>query len=121
MDEETTGAVHRLIAVYGSHAEAEAVRRTLIAAGVDPAAVEVANAAPAEGAGFTDDFASKGFWSKIKDLASIPPHERHAYEDAVSSGHAIVMLSPPTASLAHMVALLKSTNPIEFNARPPNF
>jgi hypothetical protein len=112
MDEE------RLIAVYESHAAAEAVRKKLIVAGVSPAAVEVANAAPADAGSAADgSFASKGFWAKLRDLASIPAHQGHAYEDAVSHGHAIVMLSPPAASRAHMIALLESTNPLAFNVR----
>jgi hypothetical protein len=118
MNDETSGAVHRLIAVYGSRAEAEAVRTMLTVAGVDPAAVEVARAAPAGTDGFTDDFATKSFWGRIKDLASIPRHTGHAYEDAIDSGHAIVMLSPPESSLHRIVALLESTNPIEFDGRP---
>jgi hypothetical protein len=112
MDEE------RLIAVYESHAVAEAVRRKLIVSGVDPSAVEVANAAPADAGSAADgSFASKGFWAKLKDLASIPGRQGHAYENAVTHAPAIVMLSPPAASRAHMIALLESTDPLAFNAR----
>jgi len=108
----------RLIAVYASHAEAEAVRKKLIVAGVSPAAVEVANAAPAEATNAGgESFAAKGFWAKLRDLASIPPHQRHAYEEAVTHAPAIVMLSPPASSRAYMIALLEGTNPLAFNAR----
>ncbi len=118
MNDETTTAVHRLMAVYGSRAAAEAVRKTLIAAGVDPAAVEVARAAPAGTEGFTDDFATKSFWGRIKDLASIPRHTGHAYEDSIDHGHAIVMVSPPQSSLHRIVTLLEDTQPLEFSGRP---
>jgi hypothetical protein len=109
----------RLIAVYESHALAEAVRHKLIVSGVSPSAVEVANAAPADAGSAADgSFASKGFWAKLKDLASIPTHKGHAYEDAITHAPAIVMLSPPPSARAHMIALIESTNPIAFNARP---
>jgi hypothetical protein len=103
----------RLIAVYESHAVAEAVRSKLIVSGVDPAAVEVANAAPADAGSAADgSFAAKGFWARLRDLAAIPMHTGHPYEDAVTHAPAIVMLSPPASSRAHMIELLESTNPL---------
>jgi len=102
MKDEKTG-LHRLAAVYGSLAEAEAVRTSLIVAGVDPTAVEVARAAPAGTIRFTDDFATKSFWGKLMDLASIPRHTGRPYEDAIDNGHAIVMVSPPDSALRRIV------------------
>jgi hypothetical protein len=111
---------HRLVAVYDTHAEAEAVKHSLIVAGVDPSAITVANEAPGGDIGVspTDSFASKSFWGKIRDLLAIAPaHERHAYEEAVTRGHGIVILSPPAASLERIAALLEAAGPIDFNAR----
>ncbi len=111
---------HRLVAVYETRVEAEAVRHRLIVAGVDPSAIIVANEAPDGDIGVnpTDSFAGKSFWGKLRDLLAIAPaHERHAYEEAVTRGHGIVILSPPAPSLDRMVALLEATNPIDFNAR----
>jgi hypothetical protein len=114
----------RLVAVYETHAGAEAVKHRLIVAGVDPSAITVANEAPGGdiGVSATDSFASKSFWGKMRDLLAIAPaHERHAYEEAVTRGHGVVILSPPASSLDRIVAILEAASPIDFNARQQNW
>jgi hypothetical protein len=113
-------AAHQLVAVYDSEAEAEAAKRALIAAGVNPSAIEVFRAAPADEAArdVVDPIVNKSFWGRLRELLVIaPPHEIHALEEGLTRGHAILTLSPPPIDRGRMITLLEGTGPLDFNAR----
>jgi hypothetical protein len=115
-----TDAAHQLVAVYESEAEAEAAKRALIAAGVNPFDIEVFRAAPADvlARDEVDPIVNKSFWGRLRELLVIAPsHEIHALEEGLTRGHAILTLSPPPIDRDKMIALLEGTGPLDFNAK----
>ena len=116
----TDASVHHLVAVYETETDAEAARISLIQAGLEPGEVQMSRAASADDRRVTETtaFENKSFWGKLKDMmAFAPPHHHALFAEGLLRGHAILTLSPPAAARERMVALLESTNPIDFNAR----
>ncbi len=113
--QEASTSPHQLVAMYETHAEAEAARRKLLAAGIEPGAMEVLHAAPEDAAG---DAETRSFWGKLKDLLSdAPDHHHHAYAEGLTRGHAVLVVHAPSSDIEHLHALLDSTGPIDFDVR----
>jgi len=59
----------------------------------------------------------QGMWGAIKSLF-VPDDEAHAYNHAISRGHAMVVVSPArTANREVIIHTLEGTNPIDFDAK----
>ena len=116
----TGASVHHLVAIYETEADAEAARVTLIKSGVEPDEVQMSRAASADDVRVTEStaFENKSFWGKLKDMmAFAPPHHHELFGEGLLRGHAILTMSPPAVARDQMIALLESTNPLDFNAR----
>jgi hypothetical protein len=106
--------------MYETHAEAEAARRKLVAAGIEPGAMEVLNAEPEDAVSNAGqgDVETRSFWGKLKDLLSdAPDHHHHAYAEGLTRGHAVLVVHAPSSDIEHLHELLESTGPIDFDVR----
>jgi hypothetical protein len=115
--QEASTSPHQLVAMYETHADAEAARRKLLAAGIEPGAMEVLNAEPedADGDGGVE---GRSFWGRLRDLlAGAPDHHHHAYAEGLTRGHAVLVVHAPSSDIEHLHELLESTAPIDFDVR----
>jgi len=105
---------NQLVAVYDTRAQADAARDALVAAGISHSAIQVLDRGPGDtGRPATDE----GFWGTLKSLFA-PEEDINAYSHAIGRGHAMVVVTPGSAS-ERQTALrtLETTDPIDFDAR----
>ncbi len=109
---------NQIVALYETDEKARAARDQLIAAGVDSSAVQVMDRAADKMAGGVDyEAGNQGLWGSIKSLF-MPDEDAHAYNHAVSRGHAMVVVTPAkTANRSQIIDVLESTDPIDFDAK----
>lgn len=97
----------QLVAVYETADAAEAARRALAAEGVG--AIEILHPA-------ADDAPS--LWDRLqKCLPGAAAHEHHAYAESFRRGHAILSMHARAGEVAHVMALIRATHPIDFDTR----
>ena len=109
---------NQIVALYDTRAHADAAREKLLAAGVDGGAVQVMDKGADEMAGGVDyEAGNQGLWGSIKSLF-MPDEDAHAYSHAVGAGHAMVVVTPnATTNRNHIIEVLESTNPLDFDAK----
>ena len=109
---------NQIVALYDTLAHAKSAREKLLAAGVDSGAVQVMDKGADQMAGGVDyEAGNQGLWGSIKSLF-IPDEDAHAYSHAVGAGHAMVVVTPnATANRSHIIEVLESTNPLDFDAK----
>jgi uncharacterized protein (TIGR02271 family) len=109
---------NQIVALYDTRAHADAAREKLLAAGVDSSAVQVMDKGADQMAGGVDyEAGNQGLWGSIKSLF-MPDEDAHAYSHAVGAGHAMVVVTPnATANRNHIIEVLESTNPLDFDAK----
>ena len=109
---------NQIVALYDTDADARTARDALVAAGLEPAAVQVMDrqADPMAG-GVNYEAGDQGIWGAIKSLF-MPDHDAHAYNHAVEKGHAMVVVTPTAnTDRHHIIEVLESTGPIDFDAK----
>ena len=109
---------NQIVALYETDDDARAARDSLVAAGLEPNAVQVMGrqADPMAG-GVNYEQGDQGIWGAIKGLF-MPDQDAHAYNHAVEKGHAMVVVTPTAATdRHHIIEVLESTGPINFDAR----
>ena len=109
---------NQIVALYDSNEEAAAARDKLIAAGLEPGAVEMMDrkADPMAG-GVNYEAGDQGIWGAIKGLF-MPDNDAHAYNHALDKGHAMVVVTPTSnTDRHHIIEVLESTDPIDFDAK----
>ena len=109
---------NQIVALYETRASADAAREKLLASGVDGGAVQVMDKGADQMAGGVDyEAGNQGLWGSIKSLF-MPDEDAHAYSHAVGAGHAMVVVTPSaTANRSHIIEVLESTNPLDFDAK----
>lgn len=109
---------NQIVALYDTDADAQMARDKLVAAGVDPSAVQVVDRSADRMAGGVDyEAGDQGIWGAIKSLF-VPDDEAHAYNHAIGRGHAMVVVTPTGNSDRHqIIEVLESTDPIDFDAK----
>lgn len=109
---------NQIVALYDTRADAEAAKEKLLAAGVDSSAVQVTDReADTMAGGVNYEAGDQGLWGSIKSMF-MPDEDAHAYSHAVRAGHAMVVVSPnQTSNRTHIIEVLESTNPIDFDAK----
>jgi len=109
---------NQIVALYETMAEANKARDMLVHAGVDSGSVQVMDKSSDTMAGGVDyESGHQGMWGAIKSLF-VPDDEAHAYNHAISRGHAMVVVSPArTANREVIIHTLEGTNPIDFDAK----
>ncbi len=109
---------NQIVALYDTRAHADAAREKLLAAGVDSSTVQVMDKGADQMAGGVDyEAGNQGLWGSIKSLF-MPDEDAHAYNHAVSAGHAMVVVTPNAKSnRSHIIEVLETTNPLDFDAK----
>ena len=109
---------NQIVALYETMAEANKARDMLVHAGVSSESIQVMDKSSDTMAGGVDyEAGNQGMWGAIKSLF-IPDEEAHAYNHAISKGHAMVVVSPArTANREAVIHTLESSNPIDFDAK----
>ncbi len=109
---------NQIVALYETRANADAAREKLLAAGVASNAVQVMDKGADSMAGGVDyEAGNQGLWGSIKSLF-MPDEDAHAYSHAVGAGHAMVVVTPgATANRNHIIEVLESTNPLDFDSK----
>ena len=109
---------NQIVALYETMAEANKARDMLVHAGVSSESIQVMDKSSDSMAGGVDyEAGNQGMWGAIKSLF-IPDDEAHAYNHAISKGHAMVVVSPArTANREVVIHTLESSNPIDFDAK----
>ncbi len=109
---------NQIVALYDTRAQADAAREKLLAAGIDAGAVQVMDRGADQMAGGVDyESGNQGLWGAIKSMF-MPDEDAHAYSHAVGAGHAMVVVTPSaTANRGHIIEVLESTNPLDFDAK----
>lgn len=109
---------NQIVALYETRANADAAREKLMASGVDGSAVQVMDKGADQMAGGVDyEAGNQGLWGSIKSLF-MPDEDAHAYSHAVGAGHAMVVVTPnATANRNHIIEILESTNPLDFDSK----
>lgn len=109
---------NQIVALYDTDADARAARDSLVAAGLEPNAVQVMNRQADRMAGGVDyEQGDQGIWGAIKSLF-MPDEDAHAYNHAIEKGHAMVVVTPTAATdRHHIIEVLESTDPINFDAK----
>ena len=109
---------NQIVALYDTMSEANKARDMLVSAGVDAGSVQVTDKSSDTMAGGVDyESGNHGMWGAIKSLF-MPDDEAHAYNHAIRSGHAMVIVSPArTANREQIIHTLEASNPIDFDAK----
>ena len=109
---------NQIVALYETDADARAARDALVAAGLEPGAVQVTDRQADPMAGGVDyEKGDQGIWGVIKGLF-MPDHDAHAYNHAIEKGHAMVVVTPTAATdRHHIIEVMESTDPINFDAK----
>jgi len=109
---------NQIVALYDTRAHADAARAKLLAAGVDGGAVQVMDRGADQMAGGVDyESGNQGLWGAIKGMF-MPDEDAHAYSHAMGAGHAMVVVTPnATANRNHIIEVLESTGPLDFDAK----
>jgi len=109
---------NQIVALYETRAEADAAKAKLVAAGVDSGAVQVTDRQADRMAGGVDHEAgNQGLWGSIKSMF-MPDEDAHAYNHAISAGHSMIVVTPRAESdRSHIIHVLESTNPMDFDAK----
>lgn len=109
---------NQIVALYDTMSEANKARDMLVHAGVSSESIQVMDKSADTMAGGVDyEAGNQGMWGAIKSLF-IPDEEAHAYNHAISKGHAMVVVSPArSANREAIIHTLESTNPIDFDAK----
>ena len=103
----------QVVALYETRAEAQLAMDKLTAAGLAEGAhiSDHTTGAAATGATMAED---EGIWSSIKKLF-VPEEEATGYAEGLRRGHALLIVHPTAATREHVIDLLDSTNPIDFD------
>jgi len=109
---------NQIVALYDTMSEANKARDMLVHAGVSSESIQVMDKSADTMAGGVDyEAGNQGMWGAIKSLF-VPDEEAHAYNHAISKGHAMVVVSPArSANRESIIHTLESTNPIDFDAK----
>ena len=109
---------NQIVALYDTMAEANKARDMLVHAGVSSESIQVMDKSSDTMAGGVDyEAGNQGMWGAIKSLF-VPDDEAHAYNHAISKGHAMVVVSPArSANREAIIHTLESSNPIDFDAK----
>ena len=109
---------NQIVALYDTMAEANKARDMLVHAGVGSGSIQVMDKSTDSMAGGVDyEAGNQGMWGAIKSLF-VPDDEAHAYNHAISRGHAMVVVSPArSANREVIIHTLEGTNPIDFDAK----
>jgi uncharacterized protein (TIGR02271 family) len=109
---------NQIVALYDTMSEANKARDMLVHAGVSSESIQVMDKSSDTMAGGVDyESGNQGMWGAIKSLF-VPDEEAHAYNHAISTGHAMVVVSPArSANREAIIHTLESTNPIDFDAK----
>ncbi|HEY0204321.1 MAG TPA: YsnF/AvaK domain-containing protein [Acetobacteraceae bacterium] len=109
---------NQIVALYETMSEANKARDMLVHAGVSSESIQVMDKASDTMAGGVDyEAGNQGMWGAIKSLF-VPDEEAHAYNHAISKGHAMVVVSPArSANREAIIHTLEATNPIDFDAK----
>ena len=109
---------NQIVALYETMSEANKARDMLVHAGVSSESIQVMDKSSDTMAGGVDyEAGNQGMWGAIKSLF-VPDEEAHAYNHAISKGHAMVVVSPAgSANREAIIHTLESTNPIDFDAK----
>ncbi len=108
----------QIVVVFETFDRARAARDVLAEANVPRSAIDIVHGEAEEGdAGFTYERTDRGFWSAITSLFSAGEEPQNSHAEAVSRGHAVMRVQPPSGQRAEIVRLLGSLEPIDFDAR----
>lgn len=109
---------NQIVALYETMADANKARDMLVHAGVSSESIQVMDKSSDTMAGGVDyEAGNQGMWGAIKSLF-VPDDEAHAYNHAITKGHAMVVVSPArSANRETIIHTLESTNPIDFDAK----
>ncbi len=109
---------NQIVALYDTMADANKARDMLVHAGVSSESIQVMDKSSDIMAGGVDyEAGNQGIWGAIKSLF-VPDEEAHAYNHAITKGHAMVVVSPArSANREAIIHTLESTNPIDFDAK----
>jgi uncharacterized protein (TIGR02271 family) len=109
---------NQIVALYDTMSEANKARDMLVHAGVSSESIQVMDKSADTMAGGVDyEAGNQGMWGAIKSLF-VPDEEAHAYNHAISKGHAMIVVSPArSANRETIIHTLESTNPIDFDAK----
>ncbi len=109
---------NQIVALYETMADANKARDMLVHAGVSSESIQVMDKSSDTMAGGVDyEAGNQGMWGAIKSLF-VPDEEAHAYNHAITKGHAMVVVSPArSANRETIIHTLESTNPIDFDAK----
>lgn len=112
---------NQIVALYETNAEATAAQQALISAGFSANAMHVmardAGATSSGAAGAASNAESDGLWGSIKSLF-VPDEDRTTYNTAIARGHAMLVVTPDsTMDRQHLISVLESTNPLDFDAK----
>lgn len=109
---------NQIVAFYGSEANAQAARDSLVANGVPQQAIRITSREQDRFIGGVDyEHNDTGLWGAIKGLF-MPDEEAHGYAEGVRRGHAILVVQPDaTMDRRRVIDLLESTDPVDFDAK----
>ena len=103
-------------AMFQREADAVAARERLLSLGVAPQRVSVLERARATRVG-SDDSAgkSRGLWANLKEMVSIPDHDRPSFEDHLKHGGFLLTASVPEERLSSVVAALEKDGVVDID------
>ncbi len=109
---------NQIVALYNTMSEANKARDMLVSAGVEAGSIQVTDKSSDTMTGGVDyESGNQGMWGAIRSLF-MPDDEAHAYNHAIQSGHAMVVVSPArTANREQIIHTLEASNPIDFDAK----
>ncbi len=115
---DSTKHDNQIVALYETRAQADAAKAKLVAAGIDSGAVQVTDREADRMAGGVDyEAGDQGLWGSIKSMF-MPDEDAHAYKHAIGAGHAMVVVTPnATANRSHIIEVLETTNPMDFDSK----
>ncbi len=103
---------HQLVVVFETFEQARAARDRLVDEGISTSDMDLLSRDEMTGQTESHD----GVWASIRRFF-VPEEDAHAYAEGISRGQAVLAVRPPAGEREHVVRVLESFEPIDFDAR----
>ena len=114
-----SGATHsnQIVAMFETYEQARTARDKLTASGVAAGSIDILDRnAQANDSSVSYERNSEGFWGALKGFF-MPEEDSHAYAEGLERGQSMLVVRPQPEQREHVVTMLESFNPIDFDAR----
>lgn len=106
----------RMVVMYDTRAAAEAARNTLVAQVPSIDAQIVEETTDHANAGVNSEGGNTGLFGALKGLFA-QDAEVHGLAEGVRSGQALLVIHPAPGIREHIISLIETTNPVNFDAK----